>query len=215
METLAYHKNISPEELQEKLIYIDKSSQVADGVKIGNNVCIVNSKIDSNCEIKNNTSIVNSTLGENTVVFSSQIEDSLIGYGCIIGPFSHIRNRSILGNNLRVGNFVEIKNSIIGDNSKMAHLSYVGDAEIGKRCNIGCGVVFCKYDGKVKQKTYLGDNVFVGSNVSLIAPLKIESGAYVAAGSTINKDIGAGEFAIARERQINKNNYKNPYLDKK
>ena len=113
-----------------------------------------------------------------------------------------------------MGNFVEVKNAIVGDGSKMAHLAYIGDTEIGKNCNIGCGVVFCNYNGKIKQKSYLGDNVFVGSNANIIAPVTISDNAYIAAGSTINKDVGKGDLAIARVRQENKKNFKNPYLDR-
>lgn len=212
MEYLTYSKNLKQSILKNLNIYIDDKSNIAEGVKIGVNVCIINSKIYAGCELKNNTIITNSIIGENVTISSSQIEDSEIDDGCKVGPFAHVRNHSKLGKNLRVGNFVEIKNSIIRDNSKMAHLSYIGDAEVGFNCNIGCGVVFCNYNGKIKQKTYIGDNVFIGSNANLIAPLIIEDGAYIAAGSTINKDIGAGEFAIARERQTNKNNFNNPYL---
>ena len=127
---------------------------------------------------------------------------------------ANIHDNAIVGENCRIGNFVEIKNSVIGANTKMAHLAYIGDAQIGKNCNISCGVIFCNYNGKSKQRSYDGDNVFVGSNANLIAPVVISDNAYIAAGSTINKDVENGDLAIARARQENKKNFKNPYIDR-
>ncbi|MCQ2555910.1 MAG: bifunctional UDP-N-acetylglucosamine diphosphorylase/glucosamine-1-phosphate N-acetyltransferase GlmU, partial [Clostridia bacterium] len=107
-----------------------------------------------------------------------------------------------------MGNFIEIKKSTLGRKSKMAHLAYMGDAVVGENCNIGCGVVFCNYNGKTKQKCILGNNVFVGSNANLIAPVNIGDNVYIAGGSTINEDIKTGEFSIARARQTTKTNFK-------
>ena len=125
-----------------------------------------------------------------------------------------VRPGCIIADGVHAGNFVEIKNSNLGDGVKVAHLTYVGDADIGDVCNIGCGVVFCNYNGEIKQRSVIEKNVFIGSNVNIIAPVKIEEGAYIAAGSTINKNVGKNQFAIAREFQINKDNFKNPYLNK-
>jgi bifunctional UDP-N-acetylglucosamine pyrophosphorylase/glucosamine-1-phosphate N-acetyltransferase len=105
---------------------------------------------------------------------------------------------------VRVGNFVEIKNSTIKQNTKISHLTYIGDATIGSNCNIGCGVVFCNYDGKNKHKTIIGDNVFVGSNVNLIAPITIDNNCFIAAGSTVTKSVSNDTFVIARAKQENK-----------
>lgn len=215
MEYIEYESNLDRDSLKIKNIFIDEKSKVADGVKIGVNVCVINSTIKANCTLNSNSMIEDSIVGENSTISSSQISNSEVGDNCTIGPFAHIRSNSKLGNNIRVGNFVEIKNSFIGNGSKMAHLSYIGDAEIGANCNIGCGVVFCNYNGKLKQKIYVGDNVFIGSNANLIAPIRLEDSAFVAAGSTINKDVSSGELAIARERQYNTKNFKNPYLDTK
>ncbi|MCL2846521.1 MAG: hypothetical protein FWE38_02405 [Firmicutes bacterium] len=121
--------------------------------------------------------------------------------GSRIGPFATVRSGTRIGRNCRIGNFVEIKNSIIGDGTKIAHHAYVGDAQIGVDCNVGCGVVFCNFDGKQKHKTVVGDRVFLGSNVNLVAPLLIDDDAIVAAGSTITDNVPAGSLAIARERQ--------------
>ena len=197
-------------------IIIDDTAIIGKDVKISDNVCILGkSVIGDGCEISPNSVIKDSYLGEGCIIVASHIEDSSLGKGCTVGPFAHIRANSKLGEKCRVGNFVEIKNSQIGNNSKMAHLAYVGDAIVGNNCNIGCGVVFCNYDGEKKQQSKLGDNVFVGSNANLVAPVSIADNAYIAAGSTINLDVGEGEFAIARERQTNKKNFKNPYIKSK
>lgn len=197
-------------------IIIDDTATIGKDVKISDNVCILGkSVIGDGCEISSNSVIKDSHLGEGCIIVASHIEDSSLGKGCTVGPFAHIRANSKLGEKCRVGNFVEIKNSQIGNNSKMAHLAYIGDAIVGNNCNIGCGVVFCNYDGEKKQQSKLGDNVFVGSNANLVAPVSIADNAYIAAGSTINLDVGEGEFAIARERQTNKKNFKNPYIKSK
>ena len=197
-------------------IIIDDTAIIGKDVKISDNVCILGkSVIGDRCEISPNSVIKDSYLGEGCIIVASHIENSSLGKGCTVGPFAHIRTNSKLGEKCRVGNFVEIKNSQIGNNSKMAHLAYVGDAIVGNNCNIGCGVVFCNYDGEKKQQSKLGDNVFVGSNANLVAPVSIADNAYIAAGSTINLDVGEGEFAIARERQTNKKNFKNPYIKSK
>jgi bifunctional UDP-N-acetylglucosamine pyrophosphorylase/glucosamine-1-phosphate N-acetyltransferase len=130
-----------------------------------------------------------------------------IGKNCKIGPFAHIREDVVLGDNVKIGNFVEIKNSIIGENTKIMHLSYIGDAKIGKNVNIGSGTITCNYDGKKKHKTIIEDNAFNGTNNSLVAPVKIGQGAYTAAGSVITKDVPPYALAIGRARQINKLNW--------
>ncbi|HOB35594.1 MAG TPA: DapH/DapD/GlmU-related protein, partial [Bacillota bacterium] len=124
-----------------------------------------------------------------------------IGDNSVVGPFAYIRPGSNIGSAVRVGDFVEIKNSEIGDGTKVPHLAYVGDAKIGSNSNIGCGVITANYDGKKKNPTYIGNNVFVGCNTNLVAPVKIEDGAYIAAGSTITEDVPAQALAIARSRQ--------------
>ncbi len=124
-----------------------------------------------------------------------------IGERCKIGPYAYLRKGAKVGHGCRVGDFTEIKNASLGDGSKMAHLSYLGDADVGKGCNIGCGAVFVNYDGKKKSRTVVGDGVFVGSNCNLVAPVRIGDGAYIACGSTITRDLAAGDFCIARSRE--------------
>ena len=131
-----------------------------------------------------------------------------IGEDCDIGPNAYIRENCVLANKVKVGSFVEIKKAVIDEGSKVPHLSYMGDCEIGKKVNIGCGTITCNYDGKNKNKTIIGDNCFVGSNVNFVAPVKIDNNVTVGAGSTITDDVKANSLAIARQRQTNKENYK-------
>lgn len=124
-----------------------------------------------------------------------------IGEKCRIGPFSYLRKGAKIGHGCRVGDFTEVKNAVLGDGSKMAHLSYLGDADVGKNCNIGCGVVFANYDGKGKSRSVVGDGVFIGSNCNLVAPVRLGDRAYVACGGTVTKDLAAGDFCVARSRE--------------
>ena len=160
--------------------------------------------IGSHCIIGPNSRIINSQIGNKVTLESSKVIEAVIDDGTNVGPFAYLRPGTRLGKNVKIGDFVEVKQSTIGDNSKSSHLAYIGDAEVGKNVNIGCGVVFVNYDGKNKNKTLIGDGAFVGSNSNLVAPLTIEEGGYVAAGSTITQDVKKGDLAIARARQVNK-----------
>jgi bifunctional N-acetylglucosamine-1-phosphate-uridyltransferase/glucosamine-1-phosphate-acetyltransferase GlmU-like protein len=133
--------------------------------------------------------------------------DAKIGAGTKIGPGVIIRGATEIGKGCKLTNYVEVKKSVIGDGTKIAHMSYIGDAEVGKNCNIGCGVVFCNYDGKEKHKTTVGDNVFMGSNTNLVAPVTVGNNAFIGAGSTITADVPARALAIARARQAVKEEY--------
>lgn len=135
------------------------------------------------------------------------IEDAVIGQGSSIGPFARIRGGAELGPDVHLGNFVEVKKSRIGAGTKAGHLSYLGDAEIGSKTNIGAGTITCNYDGVNKDQTVIGDNVFIGSNASLVAPVTIGDGAYTASGSVISQDVPAAALAIGRARQVNKAGY--------
>jgi len=145
-------------------------------------------------------------IGRDTVIHPNTTIKSnvIIGEECEIGPNAYIRENCVLANKVKIGSFVEIKKAIVGEGSKIPHLSYVGDAEIGTKCNIGCGTITCNYDGFNKSKTIIGDRVFVGSNTNLIAPVKVGDDSFIAAGSTITDDVPNGSLAIARERQTNK-----------
>lgn len=165
--------------------------------------------IGEDCEIGPNSHIVDSQIGQNTTVHSSVVKNSVIGDKVAVGPFAHIRPESTLGNNVKIGNFVEVKKSQIQDESKVSHLSYIGDAEIGKNVNIGCGSITVNYDGKNKYKTIIEDDVFVGCNTNLVAPVTVRKNAFIAAGSTITKEVPEDALAIARARQENKLGYVN------
>jgi len=151
----------------------------------------------------------NIKIGKDTVIepFTVIKGPAQIGPFCNIGPFTHIRPETIIGKNCKIGNYVEIKKSKIGDNVHIAHLSYIGDATIGNGTNIGAGTITANFDGRKKNKTFIGKNVYVGSNVVFVAPVKIGDNAVIGAGSVITEDVPANSLAIARQRQINKKNW--------
>lgn len=134
-------------------------------------------------------------------------EDNIIGENCEIGPNSYIREHCRLGSKVKIGNCVEIKKVTVGEGSKIPHLTYLGDTTVGRNCNIGCGTITCNYDGKNKHQTVIGDNCFVGSNVSFVAPVKIGNGVCIAAGSTITEDVEDKSLAFGRAKQVNKTDY--------
>ena len=167
------------------------------------NVIEGNTVIGENCIIYPNSRIKNSRINENVEIQSSVILDSEIGENTTVGPFAYIRPDSIIGKNARIGDFVEIKKSTIGDNTKVSHLTYIGDAEVGTGCNFGCGTVVVNYDGKNKTKTKIGNNSFIGCNTNLVSPVEVEDNAYIAAGSTITDKVCNGDLAVARAKQRN------------
>lgn len=182
--------------------WIDSDVEIQqDTVIMPNTYILGDTRIGSNCTIGPDVTLDSCQLGKGIRVRYSVIEQARIGDGTSVGPFAYIRPGTEIGCRVKVGDFVEIKNSRIDDESKVPHLSYVGDAKVGKQTNIGCGVITANYDGVRKNKTEVGDNVFIGSNSNLIAPVKIEDGAYVAAGSTITENVPARALAIARSRQ--------------
>lgn len=195
--------------------YIDLDVKIGKDVVIHPNVCIQgNSIIEDDCEIFSNTRIENSFVGSFTKIESSVVCNSKIGKRSSIGPFAYLRPNSHIGNEVKIGDFVEVKNSNVGDGSKISHLSYVGDADVGKGCNLGCGIVTVNYDGKNKNKTIIEDNCFVGCNVNLVAPVVVEKNSYVAAGTTITKKVDSGSLAIGRSKQENIKNWVHRKLDK-
>ncbi|MEK3888938.1 bifunctional UDP-N-acetylglucosamine diphosphorylase/glucosamine-1-phosphate N-acetyltransferase GlmU [Bacillus sp. FSL K6-3431] len=163
--------------------------------------------IGEDCIIGPNSELKNSNVGDNTIIRQSVIHDSTVGMHVNIGPFAHIRPESIIHDEVKVGNFVEVKKSEIGKRSKASHLSYVGDAEVGSDVNLGCGSITVNYDGKNKFLTKIEDNVFVGCNSNLVAPVTIGKGAFIAAGSTITRDVPGEALSIGRAKQVNKENY--------
>lgn len=163
--------------------------------------------IKTGCVLYPNSRIVDSEIGAGVTIQSSVIIESIVGEATTIGPYAYIRPESVIGKHARIGDFVEIKKSTIGDNTKVSHLTYIGDAEVGSECNFGCGTVVVNYDGKKKYKTIIGNKVFIGCNTNLVSPVEVKDNAYIAAGSTITKEIPDGCLAVARARQINIENW--------
>ena len=161
--------------------------ELGNNVKIGANSIICNSKIDDDSEI----------------LPFSHIDSSQIGKNCFIGPYARLREGSQIGDGARIGNFVEIKKAKIGRSTKANHFTYLGDADIGKDVNIGAGTITCNYDGKNKNKTSVGDNSFVGTNSSLVAPINIGKNSFIGAGSTITKDVPDNSLGVSRSKQKN------------
>jgi bifunctional UDP-N-acetylglucosamine pyrophosphorylase / glucosamine-1-phosphate N-acetyltransferase len=186
------------------------STYIGDDVEIERDTIIYpgnviegNTKIGEGVILYPNSRISNSIISNNVEIQSSVIIDSKIGERTTIGPFAYIRPESVIGSGARIGDFVEIKKSTIGDNTKVSHLTYIGDASVGKNCNFGCGTVVVNYDGQKKHKTEIGNNSFIGCNANLVSPVKVEDNTYIAAGSTITNDVKEGELAVARAKQRN------------
>lgn len=196
-------------------VYIDEEVSIGEGTLIYPNVTIAGeTKIGKNTKILPNSYLRNAIIGDEVEIDSSKIVESEVMKGSTVGPFTHLRAHSVVHEDCRIGNFVEFKNTDFGQGSKCAHLTYLGDSIIGKNVNIGCGVVTCNYDGKKKSKTIIHDNVFVGSNVNLIAPVTVGANVLLAAGSTITDDVEEGAMGIARARQVNKQDYGNKFFSK-
>jgi len=159
--------------------------------------------IESGAQIGPRTTLVECEVGANATVMESFATKSKIGKSAKVGPYSYLRNGTVLDNESKVGAFVEIKNSTVGMGSKVAHLSYVGDAEIGQESNIGAATIFVNYDGEKKHQTKVGDQVRIGSDTMLVAPVTVGDGAYTAAGSVINEDVPAGALGVGRAKQVN------------
>ncbi len=184
--------------------FIDETVEIGEGTFIGPCVTLEgNTVIGKNCTIYQNTRICDSTIGDGAEVQSSVVLDSSVGEGTKVGPFAYVRPGSAIGKNCKVGDFVEIKNSSFGDGSKTAHLTYIGDADVGRDVNIGCGVVFVNYDGTNKYRSTVGNGAFIGCNSNLVSPVTVEDGAYIAAGSTVTKDVPEDALCVARARQRN------------
>ena len=180
-------------------VYVSRASIVACGVQLyspchisGESVICAGAKLLSGC------TVADSYIGENCVVEASKVASSRIGRGCTVGPYADIRPGCTVGDDCRIGNFVELKNAVLGAGCKAAHLAYIGDARLGARVNVGCGVVFANYDGRQKARTYVEDNAFIGSNSVVVAPAHIGAGAYVAAGTVLSGDVPQKSLALSR-----------------
>lgn len=213
-KVLRDRKNL--ELMEEGVIIIDpNNTYVEDSVKVGRDTVLYpgvflqgNTVIGENCEIIGNTRIVDSTLGNNIRVESSVIEESILEDGVTMGPFAHIRPKSLLKEKVHIGNFVEVKKSTLEKGVKAGHLTYLGDAQVGENTNIGAGTITCNYDGVNKFKTVIGKEVFIGSDTMLVAPVNIGEKALVGAGSVITKDVPNNSLAVSRSKQIIKTDWR-------
>lgn len=192
-----------------------ESVYIEDGVEIGNdteicqNVTIKSgTKIGSDCVIGSGSMLDRAVIHDGVDVLSSVILESEVDEGTHVGPFAYIRPNCHVGKEVKVGDFVELKNSNIDDGTKISHLTYIGDSDVGKRVNFGCGTVTCNYDGKKKYRTTIGDDCFVGCNTNFVSPINVGDSVYIAAGSTITEDIPENSLSIARARQVNKEGWK-------
>ncbi len=174
-----------------------------DTVIYPNNILEGYTKIGESCTILQNSRIKDSIIEDEVEVQASVILNSRIGKNTTVGPFAYIRPESTIGEGVRIGDFVEVKKSSIGNGTKVSHLTYIGDAEVGSGCNFGCGTVVVNYDGKTKNKTIIGDHSFIGCNTNLISPVEVQDNTYIAAGSTITSTVEEGDLAVARAKQRN------------
>ncbi|MCI5725937.1 MAG: bifunctional UDP-N-acetylglucosamine diphosphorylase/glucosamine-1-phosphate N-acetyltransferase GlmU [Clostridium sp.] len=203
---------INLKHLENGVTLIDpKTTYIGADVEIGkdtiiypNNIIEGKTKIKENCLILQNCRIKDSIIERGAQVQASVVLETIIGEDTTVGPFAYLRPETKVGKNARIGDFVEIKKSTIGDGTKVSHLTYIGDSEVGGGCNFGCGTVVVNYDGKDKHKTIIGNNSFIGCNTNLISPVTVGDNTYIAAGSTITSEVKEGELAIARARQVNK-----------
>lgn len=197
--------------------YVDPSVSIASGSVIYPNVFIEgNSVIDKNCIIEPGSIIRNSHLEEGVEIKAySHLEDVVVRKQAAIGPYGRLRPGADIGEEAKIGNFVEVKKAVLKKGAKVSHLSYVGDAEIGENTNIGCGFITCNYDGAQKHKTIIGKDCFIGSDTQMVAPVEVGEGSFVASGSTINQNIPNGSFAIARSKQVTKENMAKKFLKSK
>ncbi len=197
--------------------YIEYDVEIGSGATIYPGVTLLNgTKIGENVLVESGSFIKNSQIQKNvSILANSYIEDAFVQAGAVIGPMARLRPGSDIGENAKIGNFVEIKKSKLANGVKVSHLSYVGDADIGENTNIGCGFITCNYDGHKKHKTVIGRDAFIGSDCQMVAPINIGNNVFVAAGSTITKDIPDGGFGIARSVQTTKDGLAKKFLKSK
>lgn len=193
-------------------VYVEEDVTVGEGtLLLPGTILRGKTVIGEDCEIGPNTMLVDCTVGSHVTINSSQCNESIIADHCEVGPFAHLRPHSNLEQGSKIGAFVQLKNCNLGEGTKMAHLTYVGDSDVGAGCNFGCGTVTCNYDGKVKERTKIGSNVFIGCQTKFIPPVCVGDGAYIAAGTTITEDVPKSAFVIGRSRQ----NVKTDWQDKR
>lgn len=190
--------------LDPSAVYIDPRTVIGRGtVVLPGSILRGNTVIGRGCTIGPNAVVRECTVGDETEINASQVNESAIGSRTHVGPFAYIRPGCTVGDDIKVGDFVEVKNSTIGDGTKISHLTYVGDSDVGKKVNFGCGTVTTNYDGFKKYRCTIGDGAFLGCNTNLVAPVTVGDGAYTAAGSTVTEEVPPDALAVARSRQKN------------
>ncbi|MBQ7712231.1 MAG: hypothetical protein IJT69_00275 [Clostridia bacterium] len=182
-------------------VRIDAKTRLEAGAIVEPFAIVVNSFVGKGARIGSFSTLENATVGAGAEIVQSVVRDSAVGASATVGPFAYLRMGARVGEGARIGDFVEVKKSTLAAGVKAAHLAYIGDAEVGAGTNVGCGTVFANYDGKVKRETRIGERVFIGANTNLVAPLTVGDDAYIAAASTVTRDVPAGAFVIGRVRQ--------------
>ncbi len=216
MEIIERHKANGVTFEDETNAYIDEEVTIGSGTVIEPNVQLKGkTAVGKNCVIGFGSQLRNAVILDGANIMHSVIVDSEVGEGTNVGPFAYIRPNCRVGKQVKVGDFVELKNSNIGDGTKIAHLTYIGDADVGRNINFGCGTVVVNYDGQNKFRTVIEDDAFIGCNSNLVAPVRVGQGAFTAAGSTITEDVPEEALAIARARQVVKTGWKRPEKIKK
>ena len=190
------------EMLDPAAVYVEENVTVGPGtLLLPGTILRGETSVGANCQIGPNTMLTDCTVEDGCTVNASQCEESRIGRDCQIGPYTHIRPHCVVGEGSKIGAFVQLKNCNLGKGTKMAHLTYVGDSDVGENCNFGCGTVTCNYDGFQKHRTTIGSHVFIGCNTNFVPPVKVEDGAFIAAGTTVTRDVPADAMVIGRTRQ--------------
>lgn len=204
-DIVAYHQATRVNVLDPDHTYIDPRVTIAPGTTVLPGTILRGSTvIGENCEIGPNAVIIDCVVGDGCVVNASQAYESTLGKNVHVGPFAHIRPKCQIGDGCKIGAYVEIKNAVFGPDTKLSHLTYVGDADVGSRVNFGCGTITSNYDGFQKHRTTIGDDVFIGCNTNLVPPVTVGDGAYIAAGTTVTKNVEPDSLSIGRVRQENK-----------
>ncbi|WP_317854700.1 bifunctional UDP-N-acetylglucosamine diphosphorylase/glucosamine-1-phosphate N-acetyltransferase GlmU [Chakrabartyella piscis] len=212
----AYHMENGVTLIDPDNTYIDSDVEIGmDTIILPGCVLEGKTKIGEDCKIGPNSRMTDLQVGDGVIFQNSTGLESTIGNNTTVGPYAYIRPNCTIGNNVKVGDFVEVKNSVVGDGTKIPHLAYVGDTDAGEKINFGCGSIMVNYDGAKKHRTTIEDGVFVGCNVNLVAPVTIKKGAYIAAGSTITKDVPEDVLAVARARQSVIAGWKTKRIEKK
>ena len=198
---------------------VEEGAQVDVSVRLGRGVIVRRgaritgrSFVGEDVVISGDSIIEDSVIGAGTQIVSSRLLSAKVGKNCQVGPYATLRPACVIGDGVRIGSFVECKNAQIGDGAKIAHLAYVGDAELGARVNVGCGVVFVNFDGRRKAKSIVGEGAFLGSNCNLVAPVRVGAGCFIAAGTTLTRDLADGDFCIGRCRENSRRNGAEKYL---